>query len=59
MNAVFKIIRYPVDYPGLAGKDLTPKGHLVGMTVTEIPENYSARGGGGGGRGAAGGGRRR
>jgi hypothetical protein len=27
-NAVFKIHRYPVDYPGLAGKDLTPLGPI-------------------------------
>jgi len=27
-NAVFKIHRYPVDYPGLAGKDLTPVGPI-------------------------------
>lgn len=27
-NAVFKIHRYPVDYPGLAGKDLSPKGPI-------------------------------
>lgn len=27
-NAVFKIHRYPLDYPGLAGKDLAPKGTI-------------------------------
>ena len=27
-NAVFKIHRYPVDYPGLVGKDLTPIGFI-------------------------------
>jgi len=27
-NAVFKTHRYPVDYPGLAGKDLTPIGPI-------------------------------
>ena len=27
-NAVFKIHRYPIDYPGLAGKDLTPMGPI-------------------------------
>jgi hypothetical protein len=27
-NAVFKIHRYPVDYPGLVGKDLTPIGPI-------------------------------
>jgi hypothetical protein len=26
MNAVFKVHRYPPDYPGLANRDLTPKG---------------------------------
>jgi len=26
MNAVFKVYRYAPDYPGLAGRDLTPKG---------------------------------
>jgi hypothetical protein len=27
-NAVFKIHRYPIDYPGLVGKDLTPIGPI-------------------------------
>jgi hypothetical protein len=27
-NAVFKVRRYPTDYPGLAGKDLTPIGPI-------------------------------
>jgi hypothetical protein len=27
-NAVFKIHRYPIDYPGLVGKDLTPNGPI-------------------------------
>ena len=27
-NGVFKIHRYPIDYPGLAGKDLTPIGPI-------------------------------
>ena len=27
-NAVFKIRRYPIDYPGLAGRDLTPRGAI-------------------------------
>jgi len=30
-NAVFKVHRYAPDYPGLAGRDLTPKG------VIELP----------------------
>jgi sugar lactone lactonase YvrE/formylglycine-generating enzyme required for sulfatase activity len=29
MNAVFKIYRYAPNYPGLAGKDLTPKGTII------------------------------
>jgi len=28
-NAVFKVHRYPLDYPAFKGKDLTPKGLLV------------------------------
>jgi hypothetical protein len=28
-NSVFKAVRYPLDYPGLAGKDLTPKGPIT------------------------------
>ena len=47
MNAVFKITRHPLDHPGLAGRDLTPGPDLVGMEVTDVPENLS---GGGGGR---------
>jgi len=27
-NAVFKVHRYPIDYPGLAGRDLTPTGPI-------------------------------
>jgi hypothetical protein len=55
MNAVFKIIRYPVDYPAFSGKTLTPKGNLVGMKHTNVPENYSGGGGQQGGGGARGG----
>ena len=36
-NAVFKIHRYPPDYPGLAGKDLTPKG------VIELPASMRGK----------------
>ncbi len=65
-NAVFKVHRYAPDYPGLAGRDLTPKGvielppsqkgktGLDGMTEQQRPE----RGQGGGGRGGPGGGNR-
>jgi hypothetical protein len=28
-NSVFKVVRYPLDYPGLDGKDLTPKGPIT------------------------------
>ena len=41
MNAVFKIHRYPVDYPGLAGKALTPEGLITGSTPDNVPENLS------------------
>jgi len=53
MNAVFKIHRYPVDYPGLKGRDLAPKGVLEGTTPANVPENYSnvPRDRAGGGRG--------
>ena len=30
-NAIFKVLRYPPEYPGLVGRDLTPKG------VIELP----------------------
>lgn len=37
-NAVFKVRRYAADFPGLVGKDLTPKGPLVeGEEVPVIP----------------------
>ena len=28
-NAVFKVHRYPVDYPAFKGRDMTPRGPLV------------------------------
>jgi len=28
MNAVFRVTRYPTNYPGFAGKDLTPRGTI-------------------------------
>ncbi len=63
-NAVFKVHRYAPDYPGLAGRDLTPKGvielpasqkgktGLDGMTEQQRTD----RGPGGPGRGRGGGG---
>ena len=36
-NAVFKIHRYPPDYPGLKGRDLTPKG------VVELPASQKGK----------------
>jgi formylglycine-generating enzyme required for sulfatase activity len=32
MNAVFRVMRYPTNYPGLAGKDLTPRGTIETYT---------------------------
>ena len=43
MNAVFKTLRYAPDYPGLKGKDLTPKGDIVGSTPKNVPENLSRK----------------
>ena len=37
-NSVFRCLRYGPDYPGLAGKDLTPKGK-----ITEIFSKEPAR----------------
>jgi hypothetical protein len=36
-NAVFKVHRYEPDYPGLAGRDLTPKG------VVELPASMKGK----------------
>jgi hypothetical protein len=36
-NAVFKVHRYAPDFPGLKGKDLTPKG------VIELPASQKGR----------------
>jgi hypothetical protein len=56
-NAVFKVHRYAPDYPGLAGRDLSPKG------VIELPASQKGKtgldkadevGGGRGGRGRGG-----
>jgi hypothetical protein len=37
-NAVFRAYRYTKDYPGLAGKDLTP-GKTIEELVRKRPEN--------------------
>jgi|GEM_PF-3497716 len=58
MNAVFKIERYPLDYPGFNNRDLTPKGKVTGSKPENVPENLS-RGGGGERRGGEGSGERR
>ena len=34
MNAVFRVYRYPTNYPGLQGKDLTPRGTIETYTGT-------------------------
>ena len=36
-NAVFKVHRYEPDYPGLAGRDLTPQG------VIELPASMKGK----------------
>jgi len=68
-NAVFKAHRYGPEYPGLAGRDLTPKGvielpasekgktglHL--MTEAQRPDRGPGGGGGRGGQGGQGGNR--
>ena len=36
-NAVFKVHRYPIDYPGLAGRDLAPRG------VIELPASQKGK----------------
>jgi len=36
---VFKIRRYPVDYPGLSGQDLTPQGPIELYHVLDEPQN--------------------
>ena len=34
-NALFKCARYPLDYPGLAGRDLTPMGKITELWTQE------------------------
>jgi len=50
MNAVFKIERYPLNYPAFKGKDMAPKGKVTGSKPEAAPENLSrnqrSRGGG-------------
>ncbi|MEI6669477.1 MAG: SUMF1/EgtB/PvdO family nonheme iron enzyme [Acidobacteriota bacterium] len=60
-NAVFKVHRYAPDYPGLAGRDLTPKGVIElpasekGKTGLDKADEVGGRGRGGRGRGGDGG----
>ena len=35
-NSAFRIARYAPDYPGLAGKDLTPLGKITELHTTEL-----------------------
>jgi hypothetical protein len=37
MNAVFRVTRYPTNYTGLLGRDLTPQGTI------EIPQNQTLK----------------
>ena len=57
MNACFRVTRYPVDFPGFKGKDMTPKGVIETDTppVTPAPITPRAPGGGQGGGGQGGG----
>jgi len=34
-NSVFKVVRYPLDYPGFDGQDLTPKGPITELWTDE------------------------
>ncbi len=34
-NSLFKCARYPLDYPGLEGRDLTPKGKITELWTQE------------------------
>ena len=58
-NAIFKVHRYAPDYPGLAGRDLTPKGVIelpadqkgeTGMHLMTEQQRTDRPGGGGGGQ---------
>ena len=37
-NAIFRAYRYSPDYPGLAGRDLTPQGRIEGVIVSNEDE---------------------
>ncbi len=47
MNGVFRVMRYPLDYAGLVGKDLTPKGFVegyptsVGASEPAVPDEFA------------------
>jgi hypothetical protein len=63
MHMTFRCFRYPADYPGLAGKDLTPMGTITGEPAwgeaAPAPVTYTGWGTAGGaigGEGAGGGG---
>ena len=65
-NAVFKVHRYAPTYPGLAGRDLTPKGVIelpasqkgkTGLHLMTEAQRTDRPGGGGGGARRGGGGR--
>jgi hypothetical protein len=46
-NAVFKVRRYPTNYPGLLGKDLTPQGAIelpVSQTLSMVTSQATASG---------------
>jgi len=56
MNGVFRVRRYPADYAGLAGRDLTPQGtkdssllfpawSRIASSGAEVPRNSSTSGG--------------
>jgi hypothetical protein len=34
-NSVFRCVRYDTDYPGLSGRDLTPKGKITEIHTKE------------------------
>jgi hypothetical protein len=67
-NNIFRHYRYGVDYPGLAGRDLTPQGTLTGRVPRIVGSDFTyqqplygfgfgnAAGGGGGGAGSGSGG---
>ena len=50
-NSVFKCARYPLDYPGLEGRDLTPMGKITELWTQESTRPVIEPGGGGMGMG--------